>query len=322
MKSKKLPSGSYRVQKQINGKRISMTFDHKPTKKEIDEEIAIRSGFYNGKLTFDAAINNYIDARTNILSPATIKGYRAIVRALSSELLSKPIDEITNNDLQKEINAAAGKVSPKTVKNRCTLISSVFAEFRPEYKLRINLPMQVRKEPYIPTSEDIRRLIDEAEGSSMKTVLLLACCGLRRGEICALTLDDIDFENKIVYVNKDVVIADNNELVTKLPKTSQSIRSVHVPEAVIESIKQNGLYNRHPNNINSWMLSRQNKLGITHFSIHKLRHYFVSTAHEKGLSDAAIMEVGGWATPNVMIKHYRHAQNTSGVTTTVLEDII
>ena len=37
MKVQKLPSGSYRVQKTINGKRRSFTFDHKPTQKEIEE---------------------------------------------------------------------------------------------------------------------------------------------------------------------------------------------------------------------------------------------------------------------------------------------
>lgn len=322
MKVQKLNSGSYRVQKQVNGKRLSMTFDHKPTKKEVEDELAHRLGYYNGKLTFAACINNYIDARTNILSPATIKGYRAIVKALPDTLLDKPIDDISNNDIQKVINDAAGKVSPKTVKNRYTLISSVFAEFRPDTILRVNLPLMVRKEPYIPTREDIRRLLDEAKGTTMETALLLACCGLRRGEICALTMDDIDFNNHLVYVNKDVVVDDKNELVVKVPKTAQSNRAVPVPDAVLESIRQNGLYNKHPNNINSWMRTREAKLGIPHFSIHKLRHYFVSTAHEKGMSDAAIMEVGGWATPNVMIKHYRHAQNTDAVTAAVLEDIV
>ena len=39
MKVQKLPSGSYRVQKTINGKRKSFTFDHKPTQKEIEEEV-------------------------------------------------------------------------------------------------------------------------------------------------------------------------------------------------------------------------------------------------------------------------------------------
>lgn len=322
MKSKKLSSGNYRVQKQINGKRISMTFDHKPTKAEIEAEIAHRLGYYNGKLTFEAAINNYIDARTNILSPATIRGYRQIVNMISDNLKMRCLDDITNLEIQKEINSYAGKVSPKTVKNRYALISSVFAEFRPDFVLRVNLPMMIRKEPYIPTNDEIRMLLSEAEGTQYKTALLLGCCGLRRGEICALDMKDIDFGNRIVSVNKDTVLDEFNNWVVKTPKTAQSVRNVYVPESVIESIRQNGLYRKNPHNITEWMHKKQDKLGIPHFSLHKLRHYFVSAAHEKGLSDASIMQAGGWAAPNVMIKHYRHAQNTDAVTSAVLEDII
>lgn len=322
MKSTKLASGSYRVQKQVKGTRLSMTFDHKPTKKEIEDEIARRLGFYNGKLTFEAAANDYIAARTNILSPSTIRGYRQIVGILSDSFKRKPLDDIANNDIQKEINSFAGKVSAKTVKNRYALISSVFAEFRPDYTLRVNLPMLVRKEPYIPTTDEIRRLLEEAEGTWMKTALLLGCCGLRRGEIYALTLDDIDFEAHVIHVTKDIVIDDMREWVVKTPKTAQSIRNVVVPEEVIRSIQENGLAKCHPNRVSNWMRKKQDELGMQHFSLHKLRHYFVSSAHENGVSDANIMAAGGWATPNVMIKHYRHAQDSAAATTAALKDII
>ena len=322
MKIVKLKSGSYRVQKQINGERISMTWDHKPTKKEIEDEIARRLGYYNGKLTFEAAAINYIEARTNILSPSTIKGYRQIVGIISPVFKNKPLDDITNNDIQKEINRFAATVAPKTVKNRYTFIASIFAEFRPDTILRVNLPMMIRKEPYIPTSEEVRRLIDVAEGTQYKTAILLGCCGLRRGELCALTLNDIDFERNIIHVTKDVVQDEHGNWIVKAPKTAQSIRDVIVPDSVIESIKQNGLYTKNPHNITEWMHRKQDELGITRFSLHKMRHFFVSTAHEKGLSDASIMQAGGWAAPNVMIKHYRHAQNSDAVTSAVLEDII
>lgn len=322
MKIKKLQSGSYRVQKQIHGQRISMTWDHKPTKKEIEDEIARRLGYYNGKLTFEAAATNYIDARTNILSPSTIKGYRSILRSLSDYLKNKPLDDITNNDIQKEINLFAGNVKPKTVKNRSTFISSVFAEFRPDFNLRINLPMMVRNEPYIPSVEEVRLLLSQAEGTQYKTALLLGICGLRRGEMCALTMNDIDFDNNIIHITKDIVQNDLDEWIVKTPKTVQSIRDVKVPKAVIESIKQNGLYTKSPHNITEWMHRKQDLLGIPRFSLHILRHYFVSVAHDKGLSDASIMQAGGWAAPNVMIKHYRHAQSTDAVTNAVLEDII
>ena len=322
MKPEKLPSGNWRVKKQINGKMISITFDHKPKIAEVEAEVAKRFGFYNGKLTFQAAASNYIDARTNILSPSTIKNYRMMVNYFSDTFLYRPIDDIQNNDIQKEINAFSKKVAPKTVKNRYAFVSSVFAEFRPDFILRVNLPMMVRKEPYIPTAEEIRMLLAEAEGTMYKTAILLGCCSLRRGEICALTIEDVNFSDCTITVNKDMVISETNEWVIKQPKTAASIRTINVPQVVIDSIKENGLFVGHPNRISRWMKNKQKKLGIPEFSLHKLRHYFVSSAHEKGVSDANIMAGGGWATPNVMIKHYRHAQASDTVTSTVLEDII
>lgn len=322
MKSTKLASGSYRVQKQINGHRVSLTFDHKPKAAEIEAAIAKRFGFYNGKLTFQAAASEYIDARTNILSPSTIKNYRLMLNYFSSEFSYKALDDIQNIDVQKEINRFCKSVSPKTVKNRYAFVASIFKEFRPDFVLRINLPMQVRKEPYIPTNDEIHQLLVEAEGTSYKTAILLGCCSMRRGEICALTMDDIDFKNNIIHVNKDMVTNEFNEWVVKAPKTAASVRDIIVPKEVIDSIIDNGLFQGHPNQISRWMKRHEKKLGIPEFSLHKTRHYFVSAAHEKGISDANIMAAGGWATPNVMIKHYRHAQNSDAVTSAVLSDII
>ena len=135
-------------------------------------------------------------------------------------------------------------------------------------------------------------------------------------------MNDIDFDNCIIHVNKDMVISETNEWVVKTPKTAASIRDIKVPKEVIDSINENGLFKGHPNRITRWMHVHEDRLGIPRFSLHKLRHYFVSSAHDKGVSDANIMAAGGWATPNVMIKHYRHAKGTDTVTNAVLEDII
>ena len=158
MKPEKLPSGNWRVQKQINGHRVSLTFNDEPKAAEIELAIAKRFGFYNGKLTFEAAANNYIDARTNILSPSTSKDYRAMINYFSPAFQYKCIDDIQNNDIQKEINRFANTVAPKTVKNRLAFISAVFSEFRPDFKIRVNLPLMVQKEKYIPTKDEVKAL--------------------------------------------------------------------------------------------------------------------------------------------------------------------
>lgn len=64
MKITKLPSGSYRVQKMVDGKRYSLTFEKRPTQKEIETAISeITNGAYTGKKTFEQCSNEYIQDR-------------------------------------------------------------------------------------------------------------------------------------------------------------------------------------------------------------------------------------------------------------------
>lgn len=322
MKIEKLPSGSYRVRKTIKGKTYSLTFDHRPTKADIEDEVNRRLGLFNGKLSFEQAATNYIESRSNTISPATIKEYKGTLKRLDPKFKSMYIDDITQSDIQFLINNMAKSLSPKTVKNYHGFIASVLGEFRPNMVIKTKLPMQVKKEPYVPSTEDIKTLLDYAKDTPYEVPILLGCCSMRRGEICALGMDDIDFDNRIIHVNKDMVLDENKEWVIKPPKTLVSIRDIQVPQQVIDAIKRNGLYKGHPNSISDWMDKAEKDLGLQHFSLHKTRHYFVSVAHNKGISDANIMAAGGWSTPNVMIKHYRHANNESDkVTSTVMEDL-
>ncbi len=61
--------------------------------------------------------------------------------------------------------------------------------------------------------------------------------GLRRGELIALTWNDIDFEHRTVNINKSVAIV-NNKPVIKKPKNTSSERVITLPQSVIELISQ------------------------------------------------------------------------------------
>ena len=49
------------------------------------------------------------------------------------------------------------------------------------------------------------------------------------------------------------------------------------------------------------------KHGLEKIRFHDLRHYAASVMHAIGIPDVYIMERGGWSTPHVMQKVYRHA---------------
>lgn len=62
-------------------------------------------------------------------------------------------------------------------------------------------------------------------------------CGLRNGEILGLTWDDIDFKEKTMTINKVRAFIESEGMITKSPKTKSSIRTISVPDVVIELLK-------------------------------------------------------------------------------------
>lgn len=61
--------------------------------------------------------------------------------------------------------------------------------------------------------------------------------GFRRGEMCALTWKDIDFDNQIVSITKAIAKTKNGQIV-KSPKTSAGIRDIVLPSECFTLLKQ------------------------------------------------------------------------------------
>lgn len=64
--------------------------------------------------------------------------------------------------------------------------------------------------------------------------------GMRKGEILALTWDDINFSTGEVHINKSTAYT-NGKIITKDPKNITSNRTIKLPNTVIELIKQHKL---------------------------------------------------------------------------------
>ena len=61
--------------------------------------------------------------------------------------------------------------------------------------------------------------------------------GLRRGELIALTWDDINFTDNTVSVTKSTGYA-NKTTITKVPKNKSSIRTINIPKPTMELLKK------------------------------------------------------------------------------------
>lgn len=310
---RKLESGAYQLRKMYHGVVYVMSVDYKPRKNEADQLLAAyiekHKNPSKSKMSFRDAANQYCNVKNNVLSPATIRGYKDYISYIPDSFLNKPVNSITHVDIQDMINTFSVGRSPKTVRNMNSLVSAVMRMMIPGFHCETTLPKPERKDPYIPTEEDIKKLFEAMRGDPHEAGVRLAMYGMRRGEICALTLSDIDFDTCVVTINKDLVMNDKKEWVIKdSAKTENGTRKILISKDLAALIQKQGyIYKLSPTDLSQYLRRTEDKLGMPRFSLHKLRHRFASVAHDEGIPDQYIMEMGGWKSDYVMRRIYTHA---------------
>ena len=312
--AKKLPSGSYRClvydKTGGDGKRKYKSFTA-PTKKEAEYLAAQYLMERKEKptlpeYTLNTAIENYCSLKSNVLSPATIREYRRMYKYYGS-LGEMKLHDLTSDAVQAWVNGFAADHSPKTVKNAYGLISAVVDTFAEDIRLKVTLPQKIQSQLYVPSDGDIKAILDYfgENDKDMELAVYLAAFGtLRRSEICALTTDDV--HGNVISVNKAMVRNSGGEWVIKTTKTVSSTRAVPMPDFVIEKLPESGtIVNISPSMVTNRFIRALQKLDITTFRFHDLRHYAASIMHAIGVPDQYIMQRGGWSSDHTLKAIYR-----------------
>lgn len=314
---KKLPSGNYFIQLRLNGKSVPITaVTAKECKKQAElikaEYQAGRrvEGVYGEKISLADAIDRYIDKRSNVLSPSTIRGYKAIKRNYFQDEMPKLIDGRIN--WQAAINREAKRLAPKTLRNAWLFITSVLKEnnITPP---NVKLPQAVPTEKQFLDPDQIRVFVAAVKGQPCEIPSLLALHSLRRSEIMALTWDKIDLKQNTIRVSGAAVFDANGVLVRKATnKNDSSVRTlpIMIPGlyAALEAVEdKSGLVVRcHANTLWEQINKVCEDNGLPKVGVHGLRHSFASLAYHLGLSELETMQLGGWSDTKTMRDIYTH----------------
>lgn len=307
--------GAYRVRKMKNGKTYSLSFDHRPTNEEIEAELAkrISNPLNDYELTFKSASEQYVNLKRNVLSEASIREYSRTCGRLPEWFQKTKINSINQVMLQRLVNEMSETLSAKTVNDRHAFVCAVLRLFSPSLDINTTLPKKRVLEPYIPTHDEVKKIIDYSVGSPYHIALQLACYGLRRSEIVAAEITDLieDGGHYFLIVNKAMVQDENKAWVIKATKTASSTRVIPIDDELAEEIKaevkEGRIFKGYPETISTYLRRAQEKLKIEHFSVHKLRHYFCSTLLENNYDFVTVQKLGGWEKGStVPLKIYAH----------------
>ena len=156
-------------------------------------------------------------------------------------------------------------------------------------------------------------------------VMISLQTGLRIGEICALSWDDIDFQNDIIHIRHTISrvrcdeLGVSTHLIIDTPKTDASVRDVPLP-SVIKPYLLEKYHERVSNYVVADKLGfisprtfeyRYHKLlqkcEIQSINFHALRHTFATRCVEVGMDIKTLSEILGHADVAITLKTYVHS---------------
>lgn len=280
------------------------------------------------QLTVAESVIRYIEKRRPVVSPSTINGYETIYRVEFSDEEPKNWREkqarakrhvrigdvrlaaLTSDKVQEWINDLTQAASPKRVKNIYGLLISAVRSADRNVHLDVVLPQSVKPDIRVPTSAEVKLLLDLSEGTPLHLAIgLAAFASLRAGEVAALKSSDLEDGN--IHVRHAMTRSGRGKeavWVLKSPKTTDSRRIVPVPPFLAEEIQAGGddVVRLNPSQISNAYIALVKRSGIEHTRFHDLRHFYASFHHAAGTPDQYIMEWGGWSSDRTLKEIYRN----------------
>ena len=104
-------------------------------------------------------------------------------------------------------------------------------------KLDVNGATHIRRSM---SNDEVTTLINSCENLNMVDKLIIMIplyAGLRLGEVCALKWEDIDFDKRLIHVQRNVALGYDEATIEKEPKTKAGNRFVPMPDELYNILK-------------------------------------------------------------------------------------
>ena len=287
-------------------------------------------------------ITQWLNSSKSIHKGATEVRYEYLIeKHIIPELGDVPLSSVTSSLLTNFMNRklehgslnSKGTLSPAYVRSIMSVVVSVLQYAVNEgmcQPLNINLqkPCIDKRDLEVLSAFDQNRLesalihnIDETKLG----ILISLNTGLRIGEVCALSWDDIDFERQIFHIRSTVARVKsmdsgvNSKLIIDKPKTKSSLRDIPIPSkllTILVSMKKQSKGKYVVSAENSFVSPltyeyRYHKIldeyNIPSVNYHTLRHTFATRCIEVGVDVKTLSEILGHANVSITLNTYVHS---------------
>ncbi len=345
-----------------NNKQVIRTKSWKPkegmTAKQIEKELNKQAVLFeeacmNGFMTSTTKFSEFMERwkkeyAEKHLKLTTLDTMGQKISRMNEEIGHLRLDKITKRTIQELIqsllngNSKHKPLCAKTVKNYLSFVSSIL-----NYAISLdmlssnpcsnaNLPPIKKSTREIYTLEEAQLFIDTLIRNAPIVYqcyfILMIYSGFRRGEICGLTWDDVDFENHIITINKALYHITEKGATLDTPKTATSNRSIRIADEVFTYLRRlqqyyeqeevrlgtkwqnnNFVFKRDDGNVispltpNEWLHRFCERENLKYVVPHSFRHLNASLLIDSGASVKTVQACLGHSEASTTLNIYAHA---------------
>ncbi len=258
----------------------------------------------------------------------------------SYEMIEIDTSKINNFIIEKsekgKINSSGG-LSPKSVKDIICVLKQIIKyakslNIEVNSNLSITEPRTLKKEISILSKEN-QKVLESYLYAHMDLltlgILTTLYTGLRLGEVCALTKNDIDLTHNIIKISKtmqriknpDKQLESKTIILIDTPKSISSIRSIPIPAFLAPTMQEllsgfspnsyilTGLENKfiEPRNYENIFKRILKECRIEDIHFHALRHTFATRAVEANFDIKTLSELLGHSNVSITLNKYVHS---------------
>lgn len=270
------------------------------------------------------------------IEDSTEAAYESNVKPFSRLLGHKRITEITRDDIENAWRFMLKNCTPAQVQNAVKVVRAMFNSALQNRDIEIN-PVSGCRTPILAsapkestlTKEQMQMVAERAKewGQIGVLVRLAMATGLRRGELCGLQWQDINFEARTIVIRRAIRRVRRTTRVA-VAKSKTSFRTVSVPENMVSELRElraqrQETFGRtveltdfvfaepdqsymHPNRVTDRVSYQFEKLALKDFSLHDLRHAHATYLLQQKMPLKSVSQRLGHSDVSITLKIYNH----------------
>lgn len=275
---------------------------------------------------FSTAIMNWLNNKTSI-KDSTFYNYNSIITGKLIPYFNKTkIISISKQQICDFIKLLKNQeLSSKRIKDILLLLNQFFEDSG--IHMKFDYPSLSKKSISTFNDNEIHTIESDAlntEDIKKFAILLTLFTGMRIGELCALQWKDIDLENKIIHITKNIIrtkanMNDQSKTITKIdiPKTLSSVRDIPINDILISFLQKfkrednkflltEREYYMTPNQYYYFYKKYIKSLRLTDYNFHAIRHTFATRSLSFGMDVKTLSVILGHTSIKITLDLYVH----------------